>query len=411
MRLDKIWVILSSDVAETVDRFVKAESEGARSLALPPGIADQLTATQTKAVLAVDGGASKTKIHIIAADGETIAQDFPHCANPVASTWTKALVSIIFVLGYVRPDLQITKAWFGISGLDSTATISKMRAILAELLSVPVSCPDLFVTNDTALLGTTIHTAFAGETAKPLHDEIVDRTGAAPQVKHAIALIAGTGSNACALSTVPPQGDRGRTPLPSGLYEIGQTGGHGHLFGDEGSGWWIGREAIRATLAEVEVHAAARPPAPPFSLTAQLVLNAYGTFKEPSKLIDCIYDFEDTKAVKAAAAALCKPILAIWSRCPVAIRIAESAAGHLANSGYKLMLRHKLNPTNTLICGAGGLWLCNDFVHLVTYKFAEREELQPMSITVAHDPAEEAAQHLARKHLPARALPPDLRRR
>lgn len=31
-----------------------------------------------------------------------------------------------------------------------------------------------------------------------------------------------------------------------------RVGGWGHLFGDEGSGYWIGREAIRATLAEFD---------------------------------------------------------------------------------------------------------------------------------------------------------------
>jgi len=57
-------------------------------------------------------------------------------------------------------------------------------------------------------------------------------------------LIAGTGAAAGAV--------RGRRAVRT-------AGGHGWLLGDEGSGFWLGREAVRATLRALEV---AQPPGP-----------------------------------------------------------------------------------------------------------------------------------------------------
>src|SRR5262249_28972129 len=52
-----------------------------------------------------------------------------------------------------------------------------------------------------------------------------------------IVIIAGTGSIAY-----------GR----NGRYEAARAGGWGHIIGDEGSGYWIGREALAAVMREVD---------------------------------------------------------------------------------------------------------------------------------------------------------------
>lgn len=65
-------------------------------------------------------------------------------------------------------------------------------------------------------------------------NDVVAAWGAATGTRPGVAVISGTGSN---VFGVGPQGQAWR------------AGGWGHVLGDEGSGYWIGREAIGAALA------------------------------------------------------------------------------------------------------------------------------------------------------------------
>ncbi|EGO26542.1 hypothetical protein SERLADRAFT_334866, partial [Serpula lacrymans var. lacrymans S7.9] len=109
--------------------------------------------------------------------------------------------------------------WFGISGVDSPAAVVNASNGLSALLNVPVG-PRLIVANDTHLLAAPLR----------LH----------PDISHAIAAIAGTGS--CVVSFK-------QTPVGT-LEELARTGGWGWILGDEGGGFHVGRETLRQILLD-----------------------------------------------------------------------------------------------------------------------------------------------------------------
>lgn len=121
--------------------------------------------------------------------------------------------------------------WAGCAGVDRPQDIADLTPLLSELFSIPSSssppgCPGhssfiprLIIDNDTALL------------ASPLHHH-------ASLVGSAVVAIAGTG---CIVVSFKPRPD-------GGLECLGRAGGWGWLLGDEGSGFYIGREALRRIL-------------------------------------------------------------------------------------------------------------------------------------------------------------------
>ncbi len=124
-------------------------------------------------------------------------------------------------------DAGAVAAGFGLAGLRSESHARELTAELARRTGARVAVGD---DTDAALAG-----AFAG--------------------KPGIVVIAGTGSGAAGRNAA------GRTV---------RVGGHGFLLGDEGGGYWIGREAVRAALR------AADGTGPTTALTA-VVERAFGS--------------------------------------------------------------------------------------------------------------------------------------
>ncbi|KDN37666.1 hypothetical protein K437DRAFT_259725 [Tilletiaria anomala UBC 951] len=123
------------------------------------------------------------------------------------------------------PPLIFEAAWFGIAGVDSPADVMRLSPHLASLLSLPHPSPRLIVANDTSLL------------AAPVHD------AAFPGTRTGVVTIAGTGS--IVMSYRPDQ-------QGGGLRTIGRAGGFGWLLGDEGSGYAVGRDAVRKVLEQAD---------------------------------------------------------------------------------------------------------------------------------------------------------------
>ncbi|KAL4071325.1 hypothetical protein V8B97DRAFT_451793 [Scleroderma yunnanense] len=139
-------------------------------------------------------------------------------------------------------------AWFGISGVDSAAAVRTASVALGELLAIPIG-PRLTIANDTHLL------------ASPLR--------LCPDVTHAITVIAGTGS--CIVSF---------TQAPEGAFvELARIGGWGWILGDEGSGFHVGKEAIRQLMLDVARGSLGMTPPPKSSLKTKL-LSHFGIDRE-----------------------------------------------------------------------------------------------------------------------------------
>ncbi|GAB1523584.1 hypothetical protein RhiTH_006734 [Rhizoctonia solani] len=113
----------------------------------------------------------------------------------------------------------MSAAWFGISGCDRPADAVALQLPLSELLTIPV--PHLVIANDSHLL------------ASPLSSH--------PDAKSAIVVIGGTGSNCVSFKR-----KNGRAALE----ELSRSGGWGWILGDEGSGFDVGRTAVRHVLTK-----------------------------------------------------------------------------------------------------------------------------------------------------------------
>ena len=142
------------------------------------------------------------------------------CAAAVSAAVRSALTQLL----HDQPhDLESTSIphfealWFGIAGCARPPDFQALQPLLYSLFVGDTAPPPNFkLSNDGELL-------------------------TAPFIlsphQRAITLICGTGS--LALSWV-------RTP--SGVTQVGRSGGWGFLLGDEGSGWSLGREGIKSVL-------------------------------------------------------------------------------------------------------------------------------------------------------------------
>lgn len=175
--------------------------------------------------ICIDCGGSKTSAVICDESGNIVGRALGGPSN----------LSYLGVDAFLQAvDNTVSKAWLnkdeasrafhlasiGISGCDTPAAINSVTPGLSKILGIP-SGPRLQIANDTHLL------------AAPLASH--------PNVKTAIAVIAGTGSVCVALEQSDDE-----------LTERGRTGGYGWMLGDEGGGFHVGREAVRQFLMDEE---------------------------------------------------------------------------------------------------------------------------------------------------------------
>ena len=143
----------------------------------------------------------------------------PHCpaALQTSVTITPPTDPKIRIAG--TPPYNLRAAWLGVAGVDSPSAASLLLPHVSKLLSVPVE--RLTISNDTHLL------------AAPLR--------ILPDVRTAVAVVAGTGSIVVSFR-------EGTDNAP--LEALARIGGWGWILGDEGSGFDVGRTAVRALLAQ-----------------------------------------------------------------------------------------------------------------------------------------------------------------
>jgi glucosamine kinase len=164
-------------------------------------------------VIGVDGGGSKTRVMVGTAEGEVLATlDGPksavtpgqaaHSADVIGNLVTRALAEI------AQPGAILPKVLYcGVAG----AGRDEERKALHAALDAKELAEEIVVDSDGLIA---------------MYDALEDRAG--------ILLVVGTGSIAY-----------GRSPAG----EIVRCGGWGPVFGDEGSGGWIGRRAVGIVAA------------------------------------------------------------------------------------------------------------------------------------------------------------------
>ncbi|KAJ7594126.1 hypothetical protein C8J56DRAFT_1002107 [Mycena floridula] len=179
--------------------------------------------------LCVDCGGSKTSAVLADRDGQILGRALGGPSNfayltmegfvtVVKDTITDALKNCNPSFLSLPPSPGFAAAWFGISGVDSPSSVARLTPVLSDLLGIPAG-PNLIIGNDTQLLAAPLQTLEG--------------------VTQAVTVVAGTGSITVSFEQVD-----GR------IQELGRVGGWGWILGDEGGGFYVGRELLRQVLLE-----------------------------------------------------------------------------------------------------------------------------------------------------------------
>jgi glucosamine kinase len=166
-------------------------------------------------VIGVDAGGSHTRVLVASAAGARVAAAASGGGNPTSCGLGATVASLRAGLESALFGLDsrvIRYAVLGVAG--ASPCIGELRAALRDTWrALGLHCPFQVVSD--------LEAAFAAGT--PAEDGIV--------------LVAGTGAAAARVR-------RARV--------VRQVDGHGWLLGDDGSGFWLGRESLRACLAHID---------------------------------------------------------------------------------------------------------------------------------------------------------------
>jgi N-acetylglucosamine kinase-like BadF-type ATPase len=177
---------------------------------LPDAIVRPQPRPDARYVMGVDGGATKTLAAVLDMEAEVLHLGHAGPSNQDAVGATAATRALLeaadeAIAGAGISPERLAAAVLAIAGTDTDAVERNVRAVRTE---------DWLVVNDVVAAWATA-------------------TGTGP----GLAVISGTGSN---VFGVGPEGRPWR------------AGGWGHLLGDEGSGYWLGIQSIKAALSDRE---------------------------------------------------------------------------------------------------------------------------------------------------------------
>ncbi|MFI4990756.1 MAG: BadF/BadG/BcrA/BcrD ATPase family protein [Solirubrobacterales bacterium] len=175
---------------------------------LPPALTHPGTRSPGRYVLGIDGGATKTLAAVLDLEQRAIHLAHAGPSNEDAVGSRAAVAALVDVAEQALEragiaDADLAAGVLAVAGTDTDAIVRQVRAARGE---------GWIVVND-----------------------VVGAWAAATAAEPGIGAISGTGSN---VFGVGPDGRAWR------------VGGWGHLLGDEGSGYWLGVESIRAALRD-----------------------------------------------------------------------------------------------------------------------------------------------------------------
>jgi N-acetylglucosamine kinase-like BadF-type ATPase len=257
-------------------------------------------------VLGIDAGGTKTVCQLADEHGEVLAEARRGGANLQAAGELEVEKVLHDVMEEALGDSEIRPAaiCLGIAGVDRPDDARVMEQIMRRI----------------------------GYKARVLivNDALVALEAGAPG-KPGVVLVAGTGSIAY-----------GR----NAQNQSARAGGWGYVLGDEGSGYWIGRAALRAVLQEADRRG------PKTQLTG-LLLHYYGVTRA-QELIAQVYH----GALRPAAiASLAQCVQGAFNNGDeVAIRILRNAADQLESAAVSVARRLELIGTDFPIVLSGGIF-------------------------------------------------------
>jgi len=269
-------------------------------------------------VLGIDAGGTKTVCVLADAHGAIVAE----ARGPGANLHAAGELAVEKVLHELMEeaigDREVVPAaiCLGIAGVDRADEMQIVRAIMRRIGHKS----RVLVVND-ALIA-----LVAGARDDP-----------------GIVIVAGTGSIVY-----------GR----SGAGEAARAGGWGHMIGDEGSGYWIGREALAAVMRGADGRG------PETALTDE-ILGHFGV-ADVSRLPRIVYDREMPRMSVAELGPIVQSVAS--SGDAVALRILERAAEELVLAARSVTSRLEMRGDAFTFFLSGGVfrvvpWLADELAH------------------------------------------------
>lgn len=258
-------------------------------------------------VMGIDGGGTKTIAVISDINGIIAAQSIAGSTNPnVAATHEleAAFQNLFDSLEKQLPDglRDITCAFAGISGAGNQENKRNLQKLLKRLLPEHIT---IQVEADT------INALYSGTYGK-----------------HGMVQISGTGSITYGINR-------------SGKHD--RAGGWGYLFGDEGSGYDIGRQGMTAALQSYDGRG-------PDTILMQMMYDHFN-IDHPQKLIREIYT---SSAPKSEISPLSKLVFAAYKqKDPAAVKILSNTGKEIAHS-IKTLYQKLFEPNeeaSVVLCG------------------------------------------------------------
>jgi glucosamine kinase len=293
-------------------------------------------------VCAVDGGGSKTLAIVANLDGEELARAVAGPSNYISGEADRVVENVAAAVSDAARtagvELPVASLWVGLAGIDRPGAREEIAECLAGLSN------DVRLSNDAQLL----------------FGAFEDGVG--------IVLIAGTGSIALG---VDRHGNTAR------------AGGWGYLIGDEGSGYDLGRRAIRAAARSADGRAIQTSLLP--------ALLAHWGLDQPLQLIDQVYRERDRAAI-AGCARLVFDAAEAWD--PVATRLVQSGAAELASAAAAVEKVLDFAGADVPLVLAGSLLVeREDYRRMVLDRLDHQIDLG--TVQVVDEPAAVAARRLA----------------
>ncbi|KAL1902648.1 hypothetical protein Sste5346_001090 [Sporothrix stenoceras] len=235
------------DLASAQERLERVHGHFHEFLALSQPSPFLLADQDDELVLAIDGGGTHCKVAVATRAGEIAYGEAGacniNCVTPdelVSQIRTAALRALTNLrnarAGTVAGDgkqwlvpettfPRFSRVWAGIAGLHYSYNPDALAYRLEALLSVSSRDGSLRLTSDALLLGACV--------------------GVDDSVQGGLSVIAGTGSVAVALLKRPD----------GSILPVSRAGGWGHLLGDHGSAFDVGRRALQVVLEDMELRA------------------------------------------------------------------------------------------------------------------------------------------------------------
>jgi N-acetylmuramic acid 6-phosphate etherase len=281
--------------------------------------------------------------------------------------------------------VKFTAAWVGMAGYDRPSLSSTIDSAISKLLDLPLGPGSrLKITTDIDLLPTTLT--------------------ADKELRNAIVVVAGTGS--IAMSYAKADGQFQRT---------NRVGGWGYLLGDDGSGYGIGRQALRTALASSDILRISRKSNPGTTAAKTLSKLSEAVFQhfkglypasKPEDLLSTILvpDPAQHQAGDAASATtkriagVAKLVLSLAKTDAESRRIVEDGAGSLVDLVALLVDAQGIDPAVSGLVLAGGMIQDGLYKDVLLEKIGARcgtfKQIECVS-----QPAIAGAQHLLQLHV------------